>query len=424
MKNIGDLHFQKEIFPLMDFCYNEFSRDVLTALLAETPDSVVEIMTRQNILRALIDHDHLRRPFSYAKSEFSEVYTYMNDLLTRDATAQTHPLLYFFFARKARQREQGALSQLVLFLHKVHHAWFSGLAPDSFPWEFQNRIRNIRRMFADLGIERYHTLVRGRGLAITDIARLRGMVEQKCRNGEMDIFWTDFFVFEAFLSLSKGMVRNNFTFPSFVGNGLSIKGFYHPLLKTPVLNSIDIHDGVTLITGPNMSGKSTLLKSIGLCIYLAHLGLAVPAESCELEFFDVISVAINLNDDILSGYSHFMTEIQTLKNVVVQARQEKKCFAIFDELFRGTNVADALAISETTIRGLTQFRHCYFFISTHLHQLKETVASNANIDSHYIECTLIDNRPVFTYKLQQGWSDLRIGQIIFRREGLNELLRL
>ncbi len=424
MKNIGDLHFKKEILPLMDFCYNEFSRDVLNTLLAETPDSVTEIIVRQDILKALIKSDHLSRPFSYSKSEFNEVYTYMNDLLTRDATAQTHPLLYFFFARKARQREEGRLSQLILFLHKVSQAYFSNITPDTFPWEFQNRIRNIRRMFADLSIEKYRTLVRGPGLTITDISRLRGMLEQKGRSGEMDIFWTDFFIFEAFLSISKGMVNNNFTFPLFVQNGLSIKGFYHPLIRLPVLNSIDIHDGVILITGPNMSGKSTLLKSIGLCVYLAHLGLAVPAENCELEFFDVISVAINLNDDILSGYSHFMTEIQALKSVVVQARQEKKCFAIFDELFRGTNSTDALAISELTIRGLTQFRHCYFFISTHLHQLKDAIPPNANIDTHYIECALIGNRPVFTYKLQQGWSDLRIGQIIFEQEGLNELLRV
>lgn len=408
----------------MDFCYNEFSRDVLNTLLAETPDSVTEIITRQNILKEMINSTHLHRPFSYSKSEFNEVYTYMNDLLTRDATAQTHPLLYFFFARKARQREQGRLSQLVLFLYNVRSAYFRDLGPDSFPWEFQNRIRNIRRMFSDLGIEKYHALVRGRGLSITDISRLRGMLEQKCRNGEMDIFWTDFFIFEAFLSISKGITKNHFTFPSFVSNGLSIKGFYHPLLKAPVLNSIDIHDGVTLITGPNMSGKSTLLKSIGLCVYLAHLGLAVPAENCELEFFDAISVAINLNDDILNGYSHFMTEIRALKSVVVQARQGKKCFAIFDELFRGTNVADALAISEITIRGLTQFHHCYFFISTHLHQLKDSITSHSNIGTHYIECTLIGDRPVFTYKLQQGWSDLRIGQIIFEQEGLNELLHL
>jgi DNA mismatch repair protein MutS len=171
-----------------------------------------------------------------------------------------------------------------------------------------------------------------------------------------------------------------------------------------------------------MSGKSTLLKAIGLCVTLAHLGLAVPAEKCELAWFDVISIAINLNDDILNGYSHFMTEVMSLKNVLLQARENRRCFAVFDELFRGTNPEDALAISNRTIRGLTQFEQSCFFISTHLHQLKENTRANRNIRTHYIDCRLVRNKPVFTYNLREGWSDLRIGQIIFEQEGLNDLL--
>jgi len=425
MKNIGDLHFQKEILPLLDFCCNEFSRDVLTQLLSEVPDTLGEVLIRQQIIKALMGHERLYRPFSYSRSEFNEVHTYVQELHIREDEVIGGSLaIHFLFARVRRHREQGRLSQLVLFFHKVQHAWFSGLGPDHFPWEFQNRLRNIRRMLADLDIERYQAAVRGNGLTIRDMRRLLRMLEQKCRNGEMDVFWNDFFIFEAFLSISKGIVKHHFTFPSFTREGLSIQGFYHPLIKDPVLNSIDIHQNVTLITGPNMSGKSTLLKSIGLCVYLAHLGLAVPAEKCEMGFFDVISVAINLNDDILSGYSHFMTEIISLKKVVVEARQARKCFAIFDELFRGTNVEDAFAISQTTVRGLTQFQHSYFFISSHLQQLKETATADPKIGTHFIECQLIDDVPVFTYRLREGWSDLRIGQIIFEREGLNELLAL
>ena len=256
---------------------------------------------------------------------------------------------------------------------------------------------------------------------IIDMARLIRMIEQKCRSGEMDVFWNDFFIFEAFLSISKGILKHHFNFPSFIDDGLSIKGFYHPLIRNPVVNSIVIRDKLALITGPNMSGKSTLLKAIGLCVTLAHLGLAVPAENCELAFFDVIAVAINLNDDILSGYSHFMTEIINLKNILQEARKSKRCFAIFDELFRGTNPEDALAISHKTIAGVTQIRHSCFFISTHLYQLRESTATNSFIQTHYLDCLMIKGKPVFTYTLREGWSDLRIGQILFEQEGLNEL---
>ena len=226
MKNIGDLHFQKEILPLLDSCCNEFSRDVLTQLLSEVPDTLGEVLIRQEILKALMGDDRLYRPFSYSRSEFNEVHAYMQELRIREDEVIGGSLaIHFLFARMKRHREQGKLSQLILFFHKIRHAWFSGPGPDRFPWEFQNRVRNIRRMLSDLDIERYQAAVRGDGLTIRDMRRLLRMLEQKCRNGEMDVFWNDFFIFEAFLSISKGIVKHHFTFPSFTREGLSIQGF-------------------------------------------------------------------------------------------------------------------------------------------------------------------------------------------------------
>jgi DNA mismatch repair protein MutS len=296
------------------------------------------------------------------------------------------------------------------------------LRTSELPDDFRPTVTRIRRLFEDLDVEYNHGIVRSRSLAATELPRLTRLIKEKVRSGEVDSFWNDFFFFEACLSLAKGIVKHQFRFPVFIEEGLSIKGFYHPLIHNPVVNDIEVTETVTLITGPNMSGKSTLLKSIGLCVTLAHLGLAVPAEKCELAWFDVISIAINLNDDILNGYSHFMTEVMSLKNVLLQARETRRCFAIFDELFRGTNPEDALAISRRTISGLTQFKDSCFFISTHLHQLKESTMTNPHVHTHYIDCQLNRNKPIFTYSLRKGWSDLRIGQIIFEQEGLNELL--
>jgi len=118
-----------------------------------------------------------------------------------------------------------------------------------------------------------------------------------------------------------------------------------------------------------------------------------------------------------------MSEIVTLKNVLTEASGNKKCFAVFDELFRGTNIEDALEISTATIKGLCNFPQSLFFISTHLHQLKQMEEVKANkITTCYIECELKNEVPVFTYKLKEGWSDLKIGRILFDREGINTLL--
>ena len=120
-----------------------------------------------------------------------------------------------------------------------------------------------------------------------------------------------------------------FVFPTIDDTQFSIEGLFHPLLKNPVRNNITASKNVILLTGPNMSGKSTLLKSVSLCVYLAHAGLAVPASKATLPFFNTISVAINLTDSIVSGYSHFMSEIVTLKNVLNDDVERSKMFCCF-----------------------------------------------------------------------------------------------
>jgi DNA mismatch repair protein MutS len=392
--------------------------------MTEMPGSVDDIHYRQAILKALLQHDHLYVPISYSKVEFNQVYNFIEEKRIGGQDLKGFSLkARFLFTPAARNREKSGLYQLYYFFHKIHELYFYRLKIELFPAPFQDELRNIRRMLSELQVEKYYAVARDRGLNLPETARLAELLQKKMDEGEMDQFWKDFFVFEAWYSISKGIHIYRLNFPVFGDGTLMISEFYHPLLKYPVRNSLTVESPVVLITGPNMSGKSTLLKSLGLCVYLAHLGLAVPAKICELPFFDVISVAIHLHDDLQQGYSHFMTEIQTLKKVLVQARARRRCFAIFDELFRGTNIDDALAISKLTINGLTAFKGSCFLISTHLHQLEEAAAID-DIHACYIECDLEGGRPIFTYKLKPGWSDLKLGQVLFQQEGLNELLDL
>lgn len=115
-----------------------------------------------------------------------------------------------------------------------------------------------------------------------------------------------------------------------------------------------------------------------------------------------------------------MNEVVNLKQVVLNAREGKRCFAIFDELFSGTNVEDAFEICKTTIQGLCAYSGSYFFISTHIQELKSV--SNGQMSNYYIDCELIDDQPRFTYRLKKGWSDIKVGRILFEKQGLNKLL--
>lgn len=433
MTNIRDLHFNEEVLPLFDFTGNEGAKETLVSLLSDFPIAVEEITCRQDILKSLIREEDLFVPISYPRSEFNEVYRYTKDISNRGGLDGPSLQIQLLFAGKERNWEKARLSQLFFFLHRIRQSWFSRIKPGLFPDEFAARLRKINRLFVELDVEKYQAIARERKFHLSETVRLIRLLAEKSRNGEMDMFWKDFFLFEAYLSIARGIRQQGLIFPSFTdgrgiglaagSNALVIEQFYHPLLKNPVKNSLISRGSVTLITGPNMSGKSTLLKSVGLCVVLAHLGLAVPAEKCELPFFDELSIAINLHDQLQSGYSHFMTEIHSLKNVVVAAAAGRRCFALFDELFRGTNAEDALAISATTIIGLSGFPDSHFFISTHLHQLKEMIDwKRTRISTRHLGCVLEGNKPVFTYQLKEGWSDLRIGQILFEQEGLNKML--
>jgi DNA mismatch repair protein MutS len=425
MSNIKDLHVEKEILPLFDFVCNEYARDVLTDLLTDIPATLEEVLCRQQIIRTLLSQEVLYLPFHYYQSEFNEVYNYLDGLKSRGNRLSGASLkIHLLFARSERNKDRGYLHQVIAFFYKVYQAWYVHLDEGQFPATFGGSIKNCKQFLTDFGIVKFRGIVDKRSLDVVEVAGLREFLEEKTRNGEMDVFLKEFFLFEAYLSISKGVRKHHFIFPVFGGKAFSLNGFYHPLLKAPVRNSFEMKGNVTLITGPNMSGKSTLLKSIGICVLLAHLGLAVPAEQCEIPYFDVVAVSIDLNDDLRNGYSHFMTEIKSLKTVVTAAKDQKNCFAIFDELFRGTNAEDAVEISKKTIAGLTRFPGSVFLISTHLHPLKEMVMEHASgIGAHFIECILDNDRPVFTYKLRDGWSDLKIGQILFEQEGLNQLLK-
>ncbi len=427
MKNIQDLQFKNEIIPLFDSVCNEYARDVLFQLLTTPPGDLKEIVFRQDILKAMIGHSVLLQPFAYARLEFDEVYGYIRHVEERgEHWAGSSMKSYLLFRRKKRHRERGMLALLFIFFSKLYHCYFSQLDLDRFPEEFKAQLTMLQQWFADFEVTKNQAIARQRNFSVGEIAKLVQLLQKKIRNGEAAGFWQALFLFEAYLSIARGIVKQKFVFPEFSTEGVQLEGFYHPLLKNPVQNSLDIRQNVVLITGPNMSGKSTLLKSVGLCVYLGHLGLAVPAEQCRMPFFDVVFISINLQDDLGAGYSHFMTEIQNLKTVVEEARTGKRCFAVFDELFRGTNAEDALAISLATVKGLMQFSQSHFFISTHLHQLKDCLreqVSFSDIGTYYIECLLSEDKPVFTYSIKEGWSSLRIGQILFDQVGLNQLLQ-
>ena len=423
MTNTNDLHIEEEILPLFDFTYNINSGKEILDILKKPLGSKSGILFRQHVLKGFIANREIFKEYSFSRFNLSDVHDFF-ETFSAGSFLGLHMRRKLMFSEKERHYKRGKLIILILLFNKIYSTYLSKMDTKHFPDEYVIEIDRINGFFIDFDLEHYESVFRAKKkIRISHIVELTKVITEKVTNGQAAAFWKRWYLFEAYLSISEGIIRHGFTFPAFDETTFSIEGLYHPLIKNPVRNDLTASRNVILLTGPNMSGKSTLLKAVSLCVYLGHTGLAVPAAKINMPFYASVSVAINLTDSIVSGYSHFMSEIVTLKNVVSEAIKNEKCFAVFDELFRGTNIEDALEISTTTIKGLTKFADSLFIISTHLHQLKEMEEiRNGKVATYFIECELKNNIPVFTYKLRTGWSDLKLGRILFEREGLNNLL--
>jgi DNA mismatch repair protein MutS len=422
MVNTNDLHIENEVRSFFDITHNDHSASEVSNILSKTLESKEEILERQQLLKGFIVNHHILKDYSHYRFDLTDVYDFLDTVYVGNINPRKLRFRLRFSA-KEREKSKGKLILMVRLFYAINKDYLTRIDTRDFPSNYAGELELMKKFFAEFDLEYYETAFLKKKFGVKKIVSLMMIVVRKTAKGEIAAFWKRWFLLEAYLSISHCIVTNGMVFPEFDDRYFELEGIFHPALKNPVKNDISVTRSMTLVTGPNMSGKSTFLKSVSICVYLAHAGLAVPATKAVMPFFNSISVAINLTDSIVSGYSHFMTEVMTLKNVVTDAAKGYKCFAVFDELFRGTNIEDALEISKTTIKGLSHFRNCIFLISTHLHQLKEMdEVRNSAITVCSIECSLKDNLPLFTYKLKEGWNDLKLGRILFAKEGLDEAL--
>lgn len=207
---------------------------------------------------------------------------------------------------------------------------------------------------------------------------------------------------------------------------VNLEGVFHLFLSEPIANDfrLDTQQNVCLLTGVNMSGKSTIMKSVAISIYLAHIGFPVPAERMSTSMFNGLLTTINLRDDLSKGYSHFYNEVLRVKLIAEQIALRKNLFIVFDELFRGTNIKDAYESSLLVMNAFSKVKNTFFTISTHITEIAEELNENENIKFQFFKTDIRDGKPSFTYKLLDGITNDRIGLWILKNEGITDILKV
>jgi DNA mismatch repair protein MutS len=232
---------------------------------------------------------------------------------------------------------------------------------------------------------------------------------------------------DAWFSMAVAVKTFNLSFPEFIEQEtpmVDAKGLYHILLSNPTAYDLhmDPEHNFLFLTGANMAGKSTLIKSVGSAVFMAHIGMGVPAEEMKLTLFDGLLSNINVVDNIAKGESFFFNEVQRIKNTIEKINDGRKWLVLIDELFKGTNVQDAMKCSLAVIKGLIKIKNSLFILSTHLYEIGEELKIFPNISFRYFETIVKDEQLEFSYQLKEGISNDRIGYVILKREKVVEML--
>ena len=233
---------------------------------------------------------------------------------------------------------------------------------------------------------------------------------------------------DLYLTVARVAVGRKLAFPTVLerdAHSITIKGLYHPGLENPVANSVRItpDNNVIFLTGANMAGKSTFMKSLGITMYLGHMGFPVAAAEMEFSVLDGLFTTINLADNLGMGASHFYAEVLRVKKVAEELNHGRNLLVIFDELFRGTNVKDAYEATIAITEAFAGRRTSIFIISTHIIEAGEVLRERCdNIGFLFLPTRMKGTQPVYTYQLERGITDDRHGMVIIRNVGILDIL--
>ena len=233
---------------------------------------------------------------------------------------------------------------------------------------------------------------------------------------------------DAWQAMARATTEHNWVFPEILPESpiqFEMEQLYHPLVTTPVAYDIQFDNSrnFLVITGANMSGKTTFMRSLGVGALMAHLGMGVPAKALRISFLHGIITNMHVEDNILKGESYFFAEVQRIKQTAERICQDKPHLVLMDELFKGTNVHDAYECTKAVMDGLLHHNHHLMILSTHLYEVAHKFQDHKEILFAYFVTEMENDDYKFTYELKPGISNDRIGYRILQQEGVISLLQ-
>ena len=233
---------------------------------------------------------------------------------------------------------------------------------------------------------------------------------------------------DVFASLALVASRNNYCKPKINETGiLDIKNGRHPVVEKMITNDMFIdndtylnnsNNRIAIITGPNMAGKSTYMRQTALIVLMAQIGSFVPASSANIGIVDRIFTRVGASDDLASGQSTFMVEMNEVANILRNATSNS--LLILDEIGRGTSTFDGLSIAWAVVEHISNTRliGAKTLFATHYHELTELEGKLSGVNNYCIAVKEKGDDIVFLRKIIKGGADKSYGIQVAKLAGL------
>ena len=275
--------------------------------------------------------------------------------------------------------------------------------------EYESKVLHAEDRIKDLEYKLYNELRK-------EVAKYTTLIQEVAQKlAELDVL----------ASLAYVARKYNYVRPEFhEADRIEIIGGRHPVVEHQLKEGefvpndlmFDEWHRILIVTGPNMSGKSTYLRQAALILIMAQMGSFVPAESAHLRIVDRIFTRIGASDDITRGVSTFLAEMNETANILHNATE--RSLIILDEIGRGTSTFDGLAIAWAVVEYIARnIKACTLF-ATHYHELTRLADMIPIVKNFYVEAKRYKNQIIFLHRVKPGSSDESYGVDVARLAGL------
>ncbi len=225
-------------------------------------------------------------------------------------------------------------------------------------------------------------------------------------------------------SFAAAAFEHRYVRPVMTQNGsLKIVGGRHPVVETFVKSSFVKNDTlitdderIMILTGPNMAGKSTYMRQVALIVLMAHMGCFVPADSAQICIVDKIFTRVGASDNLASGQSTFMVEMNEVANILHNATS--RSLLILDEIGRGTSTLDGLSIAWSVVEYISHHIQAKTLFATHFHELSELEGVVPGVSNYSITVKELEDTVIFLHKIVRGGTDRSFGIEVAKLAGV------